>query len=122
MGWCGLEQEAARPGAHAFIDVFVEVEGGEDEDACVLVAPAEQPAGGFDPVEAGHAHVHQHDVGFQFGGELDGLIAVGGFADDLEVVVDLQDHAEPGPDERLVVGDEDSSRHAFERGRLARMA
>ena len=33
-------------------------------------------------VKAGHAHVHHHDIGLEFGGHGDGLESVGGFADD----------------------------------------
>ena len=44
--------------------------------------------------------------------ELDGLAPVGGLADDLEPVLGVEDHAEAGADERLVVGDEDADAHA----------
>ena len=43
---------------------------------------------------------------------LDGLRAVVGLADDLEVVLDLEDHAEARAHEGLVVGDEDAQHGA----------
>ncbi len=79
----------------------------------------------LDPVELGHADVHQDDVGLQPLGLLDRVEAVGGLADDLEVILGVEDHAEPGADERLVVSDQQA--HAQTRlnsrtsvGRVAR--
>jgi hypothetical protein len=40
-------------------------------------------------------------------GQPDRLAAVGGLADHLEVGLGVQDHPEPGPHQRLVVGDQD---------------
>ena len=74
--------------------------------------------GGLDPVEDGHAHVHEHDVGPVELDQAHGVGAVGGLADDLEVVLGLEDHAEPLAQQRLVVGQDDPDRHAVV-GRLA---
>src|SRR5207237_8635922 len=55
-----------------------------------------------------HADVHQRDVGI---GPLhlgDGLEPVGRLGDDLQVVLGLQDHAEAGAHELLIVRDEDA--------------
>ena len=41
---------------------------------------------------------------------LDRLEAVGGLADDVEVVLGVEDHPEAGAHERLVVGDQDAHR------------
>jgi hypothetical protein len=65
-----LEQEAAASGAQGVDDVFVEPEGGEDEDAL-----ARQPPGGLDAVHDRHADVHQHGVGRVLRGGLDRLLA-----------------------------------------------
>ena len=43
---------------------------------------------------------------------LDGVEPVGGLAHDLEVVLGVEDHAEAGAHERLVVGDQQSDAHA----------
>src|SRR5205823_10181364 len=49
-----------------------------------LVAHA---AGGGHAVEHGHGDVHEHDVGTELLGQPDGLLAVGGLADDVEAVL-----------------------------------
>ena len=51
--------------------------------------------------------------GLQPARELDRLGAVGGLADDVEVVLGVEDHAEAGAHERLVVGDQ-HARHALD--------
>ena len=66
--------------------------------------------GGGDAVDARHLHVHEHDVGAQLAGQLDGLGAVPGLADDLDVGLDRQDQPEPGADQRLVVDQEHPQR------------
>ena len=66
----------------------------------------DERAGRLDAVHDGHLHVHEHDVGPQRARQLDGLGAVGGLADDLEVVLDREDHPEAGPHELLVVDEE----------------
>ena len=75
-----------------------------------------------EPVELGHPDVHQHDARLQAGRLLDGLAAVGGLADDVDVGLAGQQHAEAAADHRLVVGDQDPDRHDWSRptGRLAR--
>ena len=58
------------------------------------------------PVEPRHPDVHQHDVGPAAAHRLDGVGAVVGLADHGDVVGRLEDHPQPGPDQRLVVDDE----------------
>ena len=61
-----LEQEAARTGAERVVDVLVEVEGRQHEDARPVrrgLRHARELPGGLDPVHAGHADVHQDHVG-----------------------------------------------------------
>ncbi len=89
------------------VDVLVLVEGGEDDDAGGRRTGGD-PAGGLDAVEHGHPDVHHHDVGAQFLGEADGLGAVPGLADHLQVLGLGDDHLQGGPDEGLVVGEEDA--------------
>ena len=68
----------------------------------------EQAARRLDPVELRHAHVHQHDMGAQAERLGDCLLSVCGLADDLHALLGVEDHAKAGPDERLVVDDEDA--------------
>ena len=58
-----LEQEAARAGSQRGVDVLVEVERGQDQHARSAAGRECSRAGGLDAVHAGHADVHQHDVG-----------------------------------------------------------
>jgi hypothetical protein len=59
------------------------------------------------PPHAGHADVHQHHVGLVGDGELDRLGAVDRLAHHLEPGFALDEHAEAGSNERLVVGQQD---------------
>ena len=61
------------------------------------------PAGGLEPVAAGHADVHEHDVGSVLEGDHHRLVAVARFADHLDVVLGVEQRAEPAADECLVV-------------------
>ena len=108
-----LQQEAAGPGAERLVDVLVEVEGGEDHDACAgerLVAG--DPPRGLEAVHDRHADVHQHDVGALAGHERHRLGAVGGLTDDLDVGLTVEQHREAAAHERLVVGDDHPDRHS----------
>ncbi len=107
-----LQQEAARARPQRLVDVLVEVEGREHQDAHGLLAGrGQQPPRGLDPVQLGHPDVHQHDVGPQLARLVDGLEPVAGLADDLEIVLGVEDHAEAGAHERLVVGDQQADAH-----------
>ncbi len=56
-----FEQESARAGAQSVVDVLVEVEGGEDQDARLgLVVLGEDSASGLDAVKLGHASDREH--------------------------------------------------------------
>jgi hypothetical protein len=90
----------------AFVGVLVEVEGGDDEDAGAA-ARGDDPAGRLDAVHAGHADVHEDDVGAEFGGHADGFGAVFGLAYRGQAGGALQKHAHAHALQGLVVGDED---------------
>ena len=67
-----------------------------------------------------HPHVHHDDVRSLTPGNLDGLGAVGGRADDLQVGLGVQDRGESVADHLLVVGDDRAGhRSAPGVGRLA---
>ena len=82
------------------------------------LAPARRVVRGDDPlrrgqpVEVRHPDVHQHHVGMQLGHEPDRLEAVVGLTHDLQVVLEVEDRSEAGPQQLLVVGDQDSDGHA----------
>ena len=61
------------------------------------------PAGGLDAVEAGHAQVHEDDVGGELGSQGDGLGAVGCLAHHLEVRLAGEHADDPGAHHRVVV-------------------
>jgi len=54
------------------------------------------------PVEHGHADIHQHHIRPPCGHERHSLLTIGRFADDLELAGSLEQHSEPGPHQRLV--------------------
>ena len=62
-----------------------------------------QPAQRVDAVGAGHLDVHQDHVGAQLLGRGRALVAVGGLADDLDVVLHLQEGAQAPADDLVVV-------------------
>ena len=102
-----LEEEAARAGADGGVDVLVEIERRQHEDARARPALDELPCR-LDAVEVRHAHVHEDDVGVELARELERLHAVGRFAHELEVGPLLEHHAEAAAHERLVVDDENA--------------
>ena len=121
LGRVVLEDEAAGPDAQRLVDVLVEIERRQDQDAGRPVG-GQDPPSGLQPVELGHPDVHEHDARLQAGGLLDGLAAVGGLTDDVDVGLAGQEHAEADADHGLVVGHQDPDRHDWSRptGRLAR--
>ncbi|MDP9679503.1 hypothetical protein J2S47_000005 [Streptomyces griseoviridis] len=81
LGACVFEEEAGRAGSQGLVGVLVEVEGGQDQDPRATAGLGDA-AGGLDAVDAGHPDVHQDDVGAQSRGQANGLLPLGGFADD----------------------------------------
>src|SRR5690606_18686772 len=105
----GLEQEPGRTRPQRPEDVLVEVEGGEHEDVGEPVG--DDGPGGSDPVGAGHADVHEDDVGPQRPGVGHRGRTVGGLAHDGEAVGGLENKPQPGADGGVVVGDEHPDGH-----------
>ncbi len=109
-----LEQETAGARPERGEDVLVEIEGGEDEDPGIAPRRGDAP-GRLDPVHRGHPHVHQHDVGRELGRQGDRGGAVAGLADDLQVLLRVEDHAEAEADQLLVVGQQYPDAHTGSR-------
>ncbi len=82
-------------------------------------ALGQDPAGRADPVHAGHAQVHHHHVGREPGGQRDRLPAVARLADHLEVGLGVAEHPQAGPDQLLVVDEQDAD-HAAAPGSTVR--
>ena len=117
LGGRVLEQEAAGAGAQGLVDVLVEVEGRQDQHPDLARALGHHLARGLEPVEVGHADVHEHDVGPQRARRAHRLGAVLGLAHHLDVLLGVEDHAEAGAHEGLVVGEQDA--HGAHSGSLA---
>ena len=107
-----FEHEPACTGAQRRMDIVVEVERGQHHHPGVGVAFADRAAR-LDAVQDRHPDIHQHDVGVRASSELDGRCPVGRLADDCQVGLGLQDHAESDPDHLLVV-----DQHHADHGRL----
>ncbi len=105
---CVLEQEPAGTGAQRFVDVLVEVEGGEHEDPWWLSERGclKDLSSRFQPVHHRHANVHQHDVWREFQCLAHGFGAVSGVPDDGHVALRCEQCSEALADHGLVVGDE----------------
>ena len=80
-GGASFSMKPLAPGAERVVDVRVEPEGRQDQHARVGLRP-DDATRRLDPVEHGHADVHQHDVGPQPPGRGDRVLAVDGLADD----------------------------------------
>ena len=78
---------------------------GEDEDGAVRHL-FHQLLRRLEPVHAGHADVHDHDVGPAALGERDGGLAVGGLADDADVRRPAERQAKPLAHDLVVVDDQ----------------
>ena len=75
----------------------------------------DDPARRLDAVQLGHLDVHQHHVGLAPAREIDRRRPVPGLADDLDAGLRLEDRAEAGAHERLIVGDEHADGHEAHR-------
>ena len=104
-----LEQEPARARLERRVDVLVEIERGQDDHPRRVrrrtpVERARRVASSRRGPACGCPSARRRAVS---PGQADRGLAVRGLADDLDVGLGLEDHPEAGPDERLVVGDED---------------
>jgi hypothetical protein len=76
----------------------------------------------FEAVHPWHSDIHQDDLGSVPASQRDRLLTVRSLTDDGEVGLRLEDQAETGSDERLVVDDQDACGHGGSRGRRASTA
>ena len=81
-----LDDERRGAGLEHALNRLLVLEPGERDHAGLRASSANLPRR-LDAVQLGHADVHEHGVGLVLGGELDGLVAVGRFADDLDLGV-----------------------------------
>ena len=105
-----LEQETAGSGAECFVHVLVEVERRQDEDPRRVIG-GEDPPRRLEPVELGHADVHQNDGWSKAGGLVDRLEACTRLRHDFDVLLAREQHSKAGADHRLVIGDEHADCH-----------
>ena len=87
-------------------------EAGEHQDAGFPLLLAD-PLGRLDAVHDRHRDVHQDHVRLQRERLLDGLLAVAGAADDLDLRLGGQDRLERLGEETMVVGDQDANLAAW---------
>jgi hypothetical protein len=90
LGWIGLDHEADGSRLKGVVDVFLDAVRGEHADPGSRSA-GDEAAGGLDAVELGHPDVHQHDVRVEPVQHGKAVVTVCGLADDLQVVVQLED-------------------------------
>ncbi len=107
-----LEQKASGAGPERAVDVLVEVECRDHHyrDRVRDAPPCEEP-GHLDAVEPGHMDVDQAHVRAEPMRQLDGGVAVGGLADDLDAGLRVKDHRQAGTHQVLVVGHQHAHRH-----------
>jgi hypothetical protein len=111
--WDVFEQESTGARAQGVVYVFVEVERGQYQySRCPLAVDVDHLPGGLDAIELGHPDVHQDHIGAEFAGHRHRLTPVGRLADDFDVRLGVQDQAKAGPDQLLVISDQDTRAHA----------
>jgi len=96
------------------------IDFGEENDAQRGMRLAKFP-GRLQTVEARHAEIQHREIGLMTLGELDGIEAIAGGADDFEATREMQIIADGLQSGRRIVGDQDADgfgwRHAISRKR-----
>ena len=101
-----LEKVSARAGFECLRNQSFVVMHGEHEDLRLRV-PGLDLAGHLDAVDDRQAVVDDRDVGFGLIGQLDGLLAIPGLADNDPLRTRFQHRPQPGTDHVVIVGYED---------------
>ncbi len=109
-----LEQVAGGAGHDRVEEGFVVGERREDEALDGAVERAHLAAD-LDAVAVGQAHVDDRDVGLRRGDAGDALGGGAGLADDLDVVLRLEQLPDPAADDLVVVQQEHPNRHGAPR-------
>ena len=107
-----LSRKPLAPGAQRVVDVLVEVEGGEHQHARRRSPAAAIRRVASMPSISGIRMSISTTSGSSSRDAVDACSAVGALADDLDVVLGLEDHAEAGADQRLVVDEQHADAHA----------
>ena len=109
LGQHVFQEEPAQPGTQSLVDVLVEIEGREhqDRDRLIRVRVVHDAARGLEPVQIGHLDVHQHDVGFRLRARATASRPSAASPSHPDARLRFEDRPETGPDERLVVSDQD---------------
>jgi hypothetical protein len=113
-----LEHEATRSCGHRFVDVLVQLERREDQNADSGKL-ARDAACRLDFVSFRHSDIHEDHVRGELSREFNGLRAVAGFSDDGDVGLRFENCAEASSDKGFVVG-EDNRDHGAASGSRAR--
>ena len=79
------------------------VGGDEDDEGHQL---ARQRLEHLEPGRSRHVHIEEHDVGELLDDHCNGFVAIPGFADDLEIGLAAEPHAQNFARKRFVVGDD----------------
>src|SRR3954452_12676982 len=101
----GLEEKSARTGLEHVPDEGIRIVHREDQDFDSRKPGADLPRR-LNAVERRKAKIENGDVGAGSESKLDGLLAVGGFRDDLPTRLRMQDRAQPGAHYVVIVCDQ----------------
>ncbi len=112
LGLSVLEDVAGRTGLERGGDLLLLDERGHRHDLG-LGSLGLDAADRRDAIHVRHQEIHQHDVGLEAAGHRDAFGAVGGLADHLDVRLEVEEHLESHPDDRVVVDDQDADRRGF---------
>jgi len=104
-------------GAQSFEDVPVACVHGKNDHAHIWIF-LHDPARRFQPPEARHEEVHEHQPRLMFGDHIDGLATVTCLADDLGPAESDEQRPETRTHEQMMVGENDPDRcHVVNAGR-----